>query len=106
MNLEEIVFSIIISAGNARARAYDALASAQEGDFEKAKEYIREAEKEVGDAHKVQTEIIQREAKGDKVELSLLFVHAQDHLMTAISEKGLIENMIKLYKRINILENR
>jgi len=106
MNIEEIVFSIIISAGNARAKAYDALKSAQEGDFEAAKKYLKEAEVEVGDAHRVQTDIMQKEAGGEKVELSVLFVHAQDHLMTAISEKGLIENMIHLYKRIDKLENK
>ncbi|SHK52563.1 PTS lactose/cellobiose transporter subunit IIA [Paramaledivibacter caminithermalis] len=106
MNTEEIVFSIIISAGNARAKAYDALKCAQEGDFDKAQEYLKEAEAEVGNAHKVQTSIIQKEANGEKVELSVLFVHAQDHLMTAIAEKELIINMINLYKRISELENK
>jgi len=106
MNMEEIVFSIIISAGNARAKAYEALKSGQQGDFDKAEKYLKEAEIEVGNAHKVQTSIIQREANGEKVELSVLFVHAQDHLMTAVAEKGLIENMIHLYKRISELENR
>lgn len=106
MNIEEIVFTIIISAGNARGKAYDALKSAQENDFDKAQEYMKEAKAEIGKAHKIQTNIMQKEANGEKVELSVLFVHAQDHLMTAIAEKGLIENMINLYKRISELENK
>ena len=36
-------------------------------------------------------------------ELSLLFVHAQDHLMTAISEKTLIEQIMDLRKVVNTL---
>lgn len=103
-NLEEIVFSIIIHGGNARAKAYEALKVAEEGDFKTAEKLILEADEEIGNAHRIQTDIIQKEAGGEKVELSVLFVHAQDHLMTAISEKGLIENMIRLYKRVNELE--
>ena len=47
--------------------------------------------------------MIQKEASGDKIELSLLFVHAQDHLMTAISEKTLIEQIMELRKVVNTL---
>ncbi len=104
-NLEEIVFSIIVHGGNARAKAYDALRAAQNGDFKEAEEFLKEAEEELGNAHKIQTDIIQKEAAGEKIDISVLFVHAQDHLMTAIAEKGLIENMIDLYKRIDKLEN-
>lgn len=40
------------------------------------------------------------------MKISLLMVHAQDHLMTAISEISLIEQMIKMLKRIDALENK
>lgn len=103
-SMEEIIFSIIIHGGNARAKAYDALKAAQNSDFVKAKEDLDEADKELGNAHRIQTSIIQKEANGEKVDISVLFVHAQDHLMTAIAEKGLIESMIDLYKRIDELE--
>lgn len=102
--IEEIIFSIIIHGGNARAKAYEALRFAQDGDFIKAKESLDDAEKEIKQAHSIQTNIIQKEASGEKVKMTVLFVHAQDHLMTAISEKGLIENMIDLYERIDKLE--
>ena len=102
--IEEVIFSIIIHGGNARGKAYDALKFAQEGKFDQAKEALEEAEMELKQAHNIQTDIIQKEAGGEKVEVTVLFVHAQDHLMTAIAEKGLIENMIDLYKRIDMLE--
>ncbi len=103
-NIEETIFSIIIHGGNARAKAYEALEFAEKGEFSKAEKALEESEEEIRLAHNIQTDIIQREAGGETVKITVLFVHAQDHLMTAISEKGLIENMIKLYKRIDSME--
>lgn len=103
---EEIIFTIILHAGNARAEAYDALRAAQAGEFDKAAEHLRRAEEEVGAAHRVQADMIQQEAGGSKVDVSLLVVHAQDHLMTAMSEKNLIENMVEMHKTINQLASK
>lgn len=103
---EDIIFEIILHAGNARANAYEAMRLAEQGQFEKAEEFMALAEKDVGLAHKLQTDIIQREVQGEKYEINVLFVHAQDHLMTAIAEKTLIENMVKLNKRLHRLETR
>ncbi|WP_442878421.1 PTS lactose/cellobiose transporter subunit IIA [Cetobacterium sp.] len=36
----------------------------------------------------------------------MVFVHAQDHLMTALSERELIKKMIKLNKRLFALESK
>ena len=103
-NLEEIIFSIIVHGGNARAKAYDALKVAQNSHFKDAEVLMIEAEKEIAKTHRLQTDIIRKEASGERVNISVLFAHAQDHLMTAMAEKSLIENMIDLYKRIDILE--
>ncbi|MDF2568720.1 MAG: phosphotransferase system lactose/cellobiose-specific subunit [Sporomusa sp.] len=100
---EEVIFTIILHAGNARAEAYDALRAAQAGDFDKAAEHLRQAEAEVGAAHRAQADMIQQEAQGNKVDVTLLIVHAQDHLMTALSEKNLIENMVEMHKTIKQL---
>jgi PTS system cellobiose-specific IIA component len=50
--------------------------------------------------------MLQKEAAGEKVDFSILFVHAQDHLMTAISEKNIIEQIIELRKVVNMLINK
>jgi PTS system cellobiose-specific IIA component len=103
---ETVIFEIILHAGNARAEAYDALRAAQAGEFAKAGEHLAAAEAEVGIAHKAQAGIIQQEAAGDKAEISLLLIHAQDHLMTAIAEKNLIENMVVMQKTIHELTRK
>jgi PTS system cellobiose-specific IIA component len=104
--METVIFEIILHAGNARAEAYSALGAAKTGDFPKAADHLRMAEEEVGIAHRSQTDIIQREAEGEKAEMSLLFVHAQDHLMTAIAEISLIENMVDMQKTIHELSSK
>lgn len=103
---ETVIFEIILHAGNARAEAYDALAAAKTGDFAKAAAHMARAEEEVGVAHRAQADVIQREAAGEKQEISLLFVHAQDHLMTAVAEKSLIGQMIETEKTIRELAAR
>ena len=99
-NLEMIVFNIICSAGDARGYAYEALSKAEEGDFVGADEALNKADEAFKEAHKVQTEIIQAEARGEKTELSVLFVHAQDHLMTAMEAKNLAGHIVKLHKKL------
>ena len=64
-----------------------------------AKENSRQEAKEKSiDAHDVQTKLITGEINGDKTETSLLMVHAQDHLMTSILARDLIEEMIGMLK--------
>jgi len=101
--LEMAIMNIIINAGDCKNHAYMALGMVNEGKYEEAEKEIELANDALAKAHDAQTEMIQKEASGEKIELSLLFVHAQDHLMTAISEKNLIEQIIELRKVVNTL---
>lgn len=103
---EKVIFEIILHAGNARAEAYEALKLAEQGEFSKSREHMKNSDIEIGIAHKAQTDMIQKEVAGEKIEISLLFVHAQDHLMTAIAEKTLIENLITMHEKVKKLEER
>ena len=102
--LEVIVFEIVNAAGAAKGLSYEALGEAEKGNYSKAEELLKEADKSLLEAHNIQTGIIQNEVNGDNMEVSVLFVHAQDHLMTSIEAKSLIECMIRMYKRIEKLE--
>lgn len=53
------------------------------------------------EAHNIQTALLTKEAQGDHTPVDVLLVHAQDHLMTSILAKELIEQMIELYKRLD-----
>ncbi|WP_416324937.1 PTS lactose/cellobiose transporter subunit IIA [[Eubacterium] hominis] len=93
-----VSMSIIMSAGNARTKANEALDSIASFDFVIAKEKIKEAREDITKAHQCQTEIIQAEATGQHYESCLLFTHAQDTLMTIMSEVNLTEKMILIFE--------
>lgn len=98
--MEENVFPIISLAGESKSLAYEALRVAKEGKFEEADKLMKESEKIILESHSYQTKLICREADGEKILINMLFVHAQDHLMTAMSERNLIAEMIDLLKRV------
>lgn len=97
MSIEEITFKLILHGGNARSNAMEAIQFAKSGEFEKAKEALNQAKNELLQAHQIQTSLIQNEAAGNKTEISLLLVHAQDHLMNAMTIKDLAEYIVDLY---------
>lgn len=106
MNLEAEIFNIISCGGDAKAIAYEALQHAYESNFDMAEEKMNKAQANLTKAHNTQTKLIQAELNNEDIKMSLLLVHAQDHLMTAISEISLIEQMIKMLKKINALEKK
>ncbi|MEB2492023.1 PTS lactose/cellobiose transporter subunit IIA [Peribacillus frigoritolerans] len=99
-NNEMEIFEIISHSGNARGFAFEALKEAEEFNFEKAEELIKQGQEELNMAHKTQTKLIQAELNGVPSEKTLLMIHAQDHLMTAMSEQKLIEHMIRIVKKL------
>lgn len=95
---EEVSFEIIASAGQAHSLAFEALGYARDNNFIKARELIEESKKESLLAHRCQTRLLTQEASGDHVDVDVLLVHAQDHLMTAQLARELIEEIINLYE--------
>lgn len=98
--LLETIMGLIMHGGDAKSNAMEAIYAAKKGDFEEADKKIEEADKALNDAHKSQTSLLTQEASGDSVEISLLLVHGQDHLMNAITFKDLAVEFIDLYRKI------
>ncbi|WP_283205705.1 PTS lactose/cellobiose transporter subunit IIA [Exiguobacterium acetylicum] len=103
-SIQQLSFMIILHAGNARSSAFEALSAAKRSDDALVKEKLKEAETSFLEAHKLQTELLQEEARGTSNEMSVLLVHAQDHLMTAMTVKELATEMIDMITKINRLE--
>jgi PTS system cellobiose-specific IIA component len=99
MNSEQQIFMLILYSGNGRSFAMEAIACAKENDFEGAQDKIQKAKDELVLAHHIQTELIQGEIRGEKAEISLLMIHAQDHLMNALTIKDLAEEFVGMYER-------
>lgn len=102
--IQQISFMIILHAGNARSSAMEAIQLAKSFDFEGARAKIEDAEAEFVLAHKEQTNLLQKEASGEKTEVSVILIHAQDHLMTAMTVKDLAIELIDMYEKIEKLE--
>jgi PTS system cellobiose-specific IIA component len=99
-NLEEIIFQIILHGGNGKSASMEAIMAAKQGDFEAAREKLKEAGDALNEAHHIQTSFIQNEVRGERTEVSLLMVHAQDHLMNAITMRDLATEFVELYETV------
>lgn len=100
-DLEPMIFQLILHGGNGRSAAMEAIQMAKQGEIDKAMEKLVESKEALNEAHHIQTALIQGEIRGEKKDISLLMVHAQDHLMNAITVKELAEEMVELYRKIN-----
>ncbi len=96
--METIILNLITNSGEAKSYAMEAIAFAKEQNFEAAYGALEASGKSLSLAHKSQTALIQSEAGGEKVELSMLLIHAQDHLMNATTAKDLATEMVQLYE--------
>ena len=96
MDQEEIAFTLILHAGNARSHCFEALSFTRIGKHAEAFECLKKSAAELEKAHSLQTNLLQREAKGKKQEINLLLIHAQDHLMNALLARDLIKEMISM----------
>ncbi|WP_462413377.1 PTS lactose/cellobiose transporter subunit IIA [Neobacillus sp. Marseille-QA0830] len=99
--LYNLSFQLILHGGNARSLAMEAIFSAKEKDFTTAFEKLAEAETELGSAHRFQTQLIQAEASGDTLEIPIILVHAQDHLMTAMTLTDLAKELVELRQELH-----
>ncbi|MFC0233274.1 PTS lactose/cellobiose transporter subunit IIA [Vagococcus entomophilus] len=98
-NLEAIM-GLIMNGGNAKSDAMEAIHAAKKGEFDLADEKLKSAEQFLSKAHHSQTSMLTQEAQGNHVTVTLLTVHSQDHLMTAIAFADLAKEIIDLYKKI------
>jgi len=115
--LEEAVMEIIVNAGQSRSLCFEALHAARQGNLDEAKSLLREADGYARQAHKMQTKLIEQDAgealrpnstqtkvavKGGAPPpqpMTLIMVHAQDHLMNSLLARELSEEIIHLYQR-------
>lgn len=90
----------ILHAGNARKFISEAYKELSEFHFESARKKIEQAKEEALFAHREQSKIIRAESDGESLEFSLLLTHAQDTVMTAVSEMHIAKNLINIVEKI------
>lgn len=103
-NVEDSM-QIIAQSGDARSDYMEAIRLASEGEFDEAKHRLEVSKSKIIEAHRLQTELIQGEFRGDKAELNLLLIHAQDHLMSTLVIRDLSRYLLDIYQKLGEKEN-
>ena len=99
--LNAAAMQIIMHAGDSRNFVNEALRCIEtDGDVESAKAKMKDAKKEIVQAHRIQTDTIQATIEDEELQTTLLFSHAQDTLMTIYSELNITNHLISIYERI------
>ena len=112
MNLEQAqtAMKIILHAGDAREKTMEALRALDTFEIEKARKLLKQANDDIVQAHQVQTNALQAESRGEELEYSILFSHAQDTCMCASSELNVAQHLVELFdvvdQRFKKLENK
>ncbi|RDU37840.1 PTS lactose/cellobiose transporter subunit IIA [Neobacillus piezotolerans] len=99
-NNELVCFQIISTVGTAKSMYLEAIQEAKKGEFEKAVTLIEEGHKIYAEGHHIHAKLIQKEARGEKTEIHLLLLHAEDQMMSAETVKIMAEEFIEVYKKL------
>ena len=101
---DQIIKGLIIHTEDEKYNIYMALEHAKKGELVISEGEIQLAETALNEAHNIQSSWLAQEARGEGTGLSALFVHAQDHLMTTITEIHLIKEVIETRQELNELK--
>ena len=99
-DINMIAMEVIMNAGDGRDKVDEALAAMAEGRLEQSDALLREAEQLIDKAHNAQTEVVQSQVSGEDTDDSLLFVHAQDTVMTITTELRMAQKLLPIVKML------
>ena len=103
---EQVSFELISHAGNSKSCSMEAMVAAERGNYELVDLKLKEADEELREAHQIQTSLLTDFARGEKLEVDVLLVHAQDHLNGAILTYDFAKKLISLTRKIQLLEEK
>ncbi|MGM0173714.1 PTS lactose/cellobiose transporter subunit IIA [Enterococcus sp. DIV0800] len=101
MNKEELQmlgFEIVAYSGDARSTLMTLLKEIRGGNFANVDKALKESDENLKLAHKAQTQVLSNEASGEDLDLGFIFIHGQDHLMTTLLLRDLVQDFIELYQ--------
>lgn len=98
--IQNLYMELIVNAGEARSCSFEAIGLAKEKKFQEAKNCLSNSKESALLAHKIQTDLIRKEACGELVNISITLIHAQDHLMTALLAREVSEEFIAVHEEL------
>jgi len=97
----ETAMMMILHAGDATNLAMQALRLIRKKKYEESFHMLESARKKSNEAHLIQTKLLNQLMSGENIELNLLLVHAQDHLMNSLMIIDFTEELIEIFKELN-----
>ncbi|WP_291648815.1 PTS lactose/cellobiose transporter subunit IIA [Clostridium sp.] len=94
--LELVAFEIISNVGMAKSLAMEAIREARKNNYDEAEKKIEEAKRFLVEGHHAHSGLIHKEANGEKLEFSLIIMHAEDQLISAETIKDIAIELIEM----------
>ena len=98
------ILELILSVGQARNCYVQAIQEAKSHHYEECNELMRKGNEVYQKGHRIHQGLMQEEAGGEHVDISVLLTHAQDQLMSAENFKILCEEFVDMYRKMDELE--
>lgn len=98
---EELIINIIVTAGEAKSCALAAIAEAKALNWLGAEQKLLAAQDAYRLCHEIQTQFISQDGGCGQIEVSLILVHAQDHVTSALLVQELAKEIIDLHRLIH-----
>ncbi|MGD8107973.1 PTS lactose/cellobiose transporter subunit IIA [Pantoea sp. FN0302] len=100
MDFEQVIMELLINAGEARSHAMSAIQAARRREWQQADQALTASAEASKAAHRIQTQLIGADEGEGKLPVTLILVHAQDHLMNAMLCRDLAEEIVLLRKEL------
>ena len=83
MTDEQIIMSIIANSGDSISSTMEAIAKANQKDRRSYETAMDRSLVQLQEAHRLHTDLLVREARGEDVHISMLLIHAATHMANA-----------------------
>lgn len=93
-----IGFEMVAYSGDARSFYIEALREAKKGNWAQTEKLMEKAKESLLKAHDIQTKLLAEEASDEDLELGYILIHGQDHLMSSMLLKDMMEFLLDIYK--------
>ena len=98
-DLTNAALKLVAFSGDARSDFLEALDLAKAGNFNEAEQFIQKAMENLELASLAQKDFLEYSPQTTKEGLDFLSIHAEDHYMTTLLLRDLIENLMDIYKK-------
>ena len=103
---EETIINLILCAGESKSCAMEAIRAARNSQWQQAEDFLQQSGAAASQCHNIQTRLIGEDEGAGRVPVSLIMVHAQDHIMNAMLCREMAEEIVALYQKFYSLNSQ